>query len=85
MKYGFNERNQVSYAFETINGNKRSIGIMYDKDSRVTSYRKGGVTEAYTYDKYGRLTNKASGTGLRIRNTIMAAMGDRENGCSLGS
>ena len=60
MEYGFNERNQVSYAFETINGNKRSIGITYDKDGRVTSYRKGGVTEAYTYDKFGRLTNKAT-------------------------
>ena len=36
LEYGFNEMNQVSYAFETINGNRRSIGITYDRDNRRT-------------------------------------------------
>ena len=60
LEYGFNEMNQVSYVFETINGNTRSIGITYDADNRVSSYRKGSVTEAYTYDAYSRVTNKAT-------------------------
>lgn len=60
LEYSFNERNQVSYVFETINGNRRSIGITYDADNRVSSYRKGSATEAYTYDEYSRVTNKAT-------------------------
>ena len=60
LEYGSNEMDQVSYVFETINGNRRSIGITYDEDSRVTSYRKGSVTEAYTYDAYSRVTNKVT-------------------------
>ena len=60
LEYGSNEMDQVSYVFETINGDRRSIGITYDEDSRVTSYRKGSVTEAYTYDAYSRVTNKVT-------------------------
>ena len=52
--------NNMTTIVETINGNRRSSSITYDLDNRVTSLRKGSVTEAYTYDDYSRVSDKTT-------------------------
>ena len=60
MEYGFDKMNNMTTIVETINGNRRSSSITYDLDNRVTSLRKGSVTEAYTYDDYSRVSDKTT-------------------------
>ena len=56
--YTFDQLNNLTQMVQTINGSTRTTDYTYDDDNRVTSVTVDGTTVEYTYDTYGRLSQK---------------------------
>lgn len=56
--YAYNEDNQISSITETINGVTSTHTYSYNEDKRLISENANGITVNYTYDDFGRLTQK---------------------------
>ena len=80
VSYGFDSGNRLSSSKENLNGDIRSITYTYDGDNRVTTYKKGNVSQNYTYDGFGRNTQKVvkngSSTLLTSTNTFRTVSGN---------
>jgi len=69
VEYRYDDTNNLLRLVESINGTKKATSYTYDKDNRVTSAENVinkdeedelKVKETYTYDSYGRVTQKVT-------------------------
>ena len=58
--YEYDTLNNLTKLVETINGSARSTSYTYDGDNRVTSVTDGTSTREYTYDAYGRVSQRVT-------------------------
>ena len=58
VAYTFDELSNITAQKETINGVARTTDYTYDDDNRITSVAVSGNVRNYTYDSYGRLTQR---------------------------
>jgi len=56
--YEYDTLNNLTKLVETINGVDHTTEYTYDDDNRVAAVNNGDLSEAYTYDGYGRITQK---------------------------
>jgi len=61
--YSYDQLNNLTALKETINGTERTNSYTYDDDNRVTSVTADGTTVDYTYDAWGRLSQKVTKQG----------------------
>ena len=61
--YEYDTLNNLTRLVETINGSARSTSYTYDADNRVTSVTDGTSTREYTYDAYGRVSQRVTKHG----------------------
>ena len=61
--YVYDRENKLTSLTEKINGTAFTTSYTYDDDNRVSSITDRGITESYTYDAYGRVTQKVTKNG----------------------
>ena len=61
--YAYDEINNLTSLVETINGTAHTTYYTYDNDNRVTTVTNGSASETYTYDGYGRVSQKVTKNG----------------------
>ena len=75
VEYRYDDTNNLLSLVESINGTEKATSYTYDKDNRVTSAENVinkdeedelKVKETYTYDSYGRVTQKVTKKGETV-------------------
>ena len=69
VAYTYNSDNNLSQLVETVNGTTYTTSYTYDKDNRITAKTTNGITEEYTYDALGRLTQQVIKNGDAVQQT----------------
>ena len=63
VKYAYDDKNNLASMTETIDGTATVYTYTYDEDNRLVSETVNGVTVTYTYDGFGRLSQKITTNG----------------------
>ena len=58
--YTYDSINNLTALVENINGTEHTTSYTYDDDNRVASVTTDGLTVTYTYDGFGRVTQKVT-------------------------
>ncbi len=78
--YEYDKINNLTALVETINGVKHTTSYAYDQDNRITSVTADGTTKSYTYDGYGRVTQRITKRGEETVLTETLTYWDNANG-----
>ena len=78
--YSYDSSNRLTKISEVLNGDTRNSVYTYDDDNRITTYKKGNISQTYTYDGFGRNSKKVVKNGdstlLTTTNTFRTVNGN---------
>ena len=63
VSYTYDDINNLTALVETVGNQEYTTSYSYDGDNRLTSLESDNVFQSYTYDAYGRVTQKTAKNG----------------------
>ena len=67
--YEYDTKNNLTQLVETTNGATVTTSYTYDNDNRIKTVTTGNTTVTYTYDGYGRTSQKVTKVGSTVHKT----------------